>query len=405
MPSTQVVFNSDQSHINLAVTNPVLDFAMSGGTPQNTSATSPSSSSIQFGGTTQHDPVEEPSSIIAQSAPASPVKPSSMESFEDMRKAPDLQCPKSNLVSIVKQRPIMIPATLDLRGTDASVFPCKVFDLVAGYLQHKDLVNLSRSCRSCLQTLSKAPLKAVVVPETRSAQSHSSCIDKPLKVDLSAAATPVPHPIIDNMNVTAPLSVEPKKTSTEFTTALGISKTRKDVRRSSRPVPRITLPPVTRSRVLYIEGPERDPKELAIDDDEEEEVSSDDEDDDQQNNFSLTYHTRLNSHNGQFVSFDWDHMNDLLEFCPYSLTHSGRTCPLGEQCALKKVCHRNSSPVGCSKKSCPYSHDVLVSCRTFLKDRQCKHAACTYSHDYDLRAAVREMIDDHVKHRSFGVKS
>ncbi|KAG9562972.1 hypothetical protein KCU71_g7106, partial [Aureobasidium melanogenum] len=436
MPLTHVASDSGQSPSNLAVTNPVVNFAIFDGATQHVSVTSPSSTFIQPGDTTQRNHVEEPSSIITQSshyhhpdnddssvvqldneykdnigslwqdgapsAPASSARLSSTQELGDMRKEPDCQCPDPALVPIAGQRPVMIPAKLDLSNTDASVFPPKVFDLVVGYLQPKDLINLSLSCRSCLQTVSLATTQSVVY-ETSSTQSRSSCGDKIAKVDLNTTTTPVPQPVINNIDVTTPVPLEPKKATAQFTTGSRVNKFRKNVRRSSRIVPSIMLPPVTRSGRLYIEGPEPDRELLGIDD-EEEEDSSDDEDDDQQNDFSMTFLYRQDSHDADFVSVDWEDIKSLLKYCPYSLTYSGRTCPLGDDCILQKVCHRNSNPVGCSQTPCPYSHDVRVSCRTFMENRRCKHTACTYSHDYELRTAIKDTIDNHVKHRSFGAK-
>ncbi|KAK6002420.1 hypothetical protein QM012_002058 [Aureobasidium pullulans] len=118
MPSAHVVYTTVPSN-NLAVTNPVSDFSIFGGTTQHVSATSSSSTFSQPGGTTQRDPVPEPSSTTIQpsryhhtdnddsstvqlgkeytdnvvsqwqddapSALASPAKPSLMEGLEDER--------------------------------------------------------------------------------------------------------------------------------------------------------------------------------------------------------------------------------------------------------------------------------------------------------------------------------
>ncbi|KAH0347137.1 hypothetical protein KCU81_g3690, partial [Aureobasidium melanogenum] len=362
MQPTHVVSKFDHSSNNLAVPNSLSSCAQLDDAAQHGFAPCPPSNLPKFGGASQH---EEPNSTP---------KPSSAPNFAHSDDAVQRNEPSS--------APVHHQHYENSRKDESST------------VQHDD---------ECPQTASLSTSDSVVVSETYSTQSHSLYDDKVLKVNLSAATSPVTQPVINKVHVTTSVPLESNKTPAESTAAPRVNKFRRDGRRSSRFVPSIMLRPTTRSRRLLIEGPD-DRAHLGIDD-EEEEHSSDDEDDDQQNNFSMIFHHFPDPESTDFVSVDLEHVKSLLEYCPYSLTYSGRACPLGEDCTLKKVCHRNSNPVGCSKESCPYSHDILVSCRTFLKDRRCKHAAaCRYNHDHDLRVAVRDKIDDHVKHCLFGAK-
>ncbi|KAG9685857.1 hypothetical protein KCU95_g12063, partial [Aureobasidium melanogenum] len=348
MQPTHVVSKFDQSSNNLAVPNSLSSCTQLDDAAQHGFAPCPPPNFPKFGGASQH---KEPSSTP---------KPSSAPSFAQSDDAVQRNEPSS--------APVHHQHYEHSHKNDSST------------VQHDD---------ECPQTASSSTSDSVVVSETSSTQSHSLYDDKVLKVNLSVATSPVTQPVIDKVHVTTSVPLESNKTPAESTAASRVNKFRRDGRRSSRFVPSIMLRPTTRNRRLLIEGPD-DRAHLGIDD--EEEYSSNDEDDDQRNNFWMTFHHFPDAESKDFVSVDLEHVKSLLEYCPYSLTYSGRACPLGEDCTLKK-------------ESCPYSHDILVSCRTFLKDRRCKHAAaCTYSHDHDLRVAVRDKIDDHVKHRLFGAK-
>jgi hypothetical protein len=139
-------------------------------------------------------------------------------------------------------------------------------------------------------------------------------------------------------------------------------------RRSSRLVPHITLSPRPPcDKLFFFDGhlpgnnnPEPD-----------EEQSDDNEDEE----FTLEFYDNASSYpsvnyeapipetrhaNNSIVSDSTENaeLKALLEFCPFSLTFSGKKCPLGEDCTLKKICHRNSNPRGCSRgEGCEYSHE------------------------------------------------
>jgi len=103
-----------------------------------------------------------------------------------------------------------------------------------------------------------------------------------------------------------------------------------------------------------------------------------------------------------------DKLKPLLKFCPFSLTYSGKKCPLGEDCTLKKICHANSISLrGCTREGCEFSHEHIVTCGGLVRKGHCKYLegkGCRLNHDQELRTTVRELIPDHVEYRVFGAK-
>ena len=97
----------------------------------------------------------------------------------------------------------------------------------------------------------------------------------------------------------------------------------------------------------------------------------------------------------------------LLEFCPVSLTYGNKTCPLREDCTLKKICHNTTRKHGCTNKDCKFSHEHTVTCGSLRKNGRCRFfegKGCRYNHDQELRNTISPSIHDHVELRIFGAK-
>jgi hypothetical protein len=185
-------------------------------------------------------------------------------------------------------------------------------------------------------------------------------------------------------------------------------------------VPHITLSRRQGQQPLAFEGPEPDVRNLAIGC----EKNPSDEESDDDDEISLEFYG--SEHISAYSSVEYEDFasenryidnsvitnsavdNDLkalLEFCPHSLTYAGRKCSLGDECALKKICHANGNgKKGRRREDCEHSHEHVVTCRHLLKHSHCKQEGCQSSHDIQLRKTIKESIDDYVIHRIFGVR-